>query len=481
MRALGRDIRGTRAAIAAACGDEAAGRIAHGLCGYTAQPPLAALRNPAMEHVDTLISARWVLPVEPDGAVLSDHAIAVTNGRVVAVEPENQARQRFSAAQYVARPQHVLLPGLINTHAQSAMTLLRGAAESASFDEWLNRQVRPRERRWMDAEYVRDGADLAIADMLTSGTTCFADMHLFPESVAQAAAAARMRACIGAPVSDAPSAWATNADDCFTRGLELHDEYANDPLVTTALAPCPPGELSDATLERVRRNADEIDMPVFMEVNRTHEAAGQTSRQGNERTLARLQRLGLLSPLLCAVHMVHADADDLDLAAAGGISIAHCPQANLKLGNALCPVPAIRARGINLTLATAGAAGNNDLNLLDELRTAALLANHLGAGMTAHDWLRVATLNAARALGLADVGAIVPGNWADLCCIDLGRAHTQPVYDPAAQILFAASRDQVSDVWVAGRALVSAGRLTRLDLDAIVERARRWQQRIAAR
>jgi 5-methylthioadenosine/S-adenosylhomocysteine deaminase len=433
-----------------------------------------------MEHVDTLISARWVLPVEPHGRVLDAHAVAVSRGRIVAVEPVLQALQRFSADEYIERPTHVLLPGLINTHTHAAMTLLRGAAESSSFDTWLKEQIWPREQRWIDAEYVRDGTQLAIADMLTSGTTCFVDMHLFPEVVAQTASAARMRACVGLPVIDSPSAWAASADEYLDKGLRLHDEYGADPLITTTLSPYAPWAVSDATLLRVRRAADELDLPMTMHVNETRAEAVANG----ERAVARLQRLGLLSPLLCAVHMVHLDDSDLDLAAAGGISIAHCPQSNLKLGNGVCRVPAIRARGINLTLGTDGAASNNDLNMLDEIRTAALLASGLAsdaAPMSAHDWLQVATINGARALGMADsIGSIVPDKWADLCCIDLGRAHTQPVYDPAAQIVYAASRDQVTDVWVAGRALVTDGRLTRMDVGDIIERARHWQQRISA-
>lgn len=433
-----------------------------------------------MEHVDSLISARWVIPVEPAGSVLEAHAVAVNRGRIVAVEPVLQALQRFSADEYVERPTHVLLPGLINAHTHAAMTLLRGAAESASFHVWLHEQIQPREQRWIDAEYVRDGTQLAIADMLTSGTTCFADMHLFPEIAAQTASATRMRACIGLPVLDAPSLWASSADEYLDKGLRLHDEYRGDPLITTALAPYAPWALSDATLLRVRRNADELELPMTMHVNETR---AEVVVEG-ERTIDRLQRLGVLSPLLCAVHLVHADDLDLDLVAAGGVNVVHCPQSNLKLGNGVAAIPAMRARGINLTLGTDGAASNNDLNMLDELRTAALLARGLrgsGPHMGAHDWLQIATINAARALGLGDViGSITPDKWADLCCIDLGRAHTQPVYDPAAQIVYAASRDQVTDVWVAGRALVANGRLTCMDEAAVVDRARYWQQRIAA-
>ncbi len=432
-----------------------------------------------MEPIDTLITARWVIPIEPRDSTLTDHAVAVHQGRILAVLPAQAALERFAPRQLIDRPRHVLLPGLVNAHTHAAMALLRGAAESSSFEHWLTRQVWPLERRWIDAEYVRDGTQLAIADMLTSGTTCFADMHLFPEVVAQTASTLRIRACIGLPVLDAPTLWAGSADECLDKGLQLHDEYRDDPLITTVLAPYATWALGDESLSRVRRNADELELPMTMHVNETRaHAAGN-----GEPALARLERLGLLSPLLTAIHMVHLDAADLERYARGGGSVVHCPQSNLKLGNGVCPVPALKAHGINLALGTDGAASNNDMSLLDEMRSAALLASGLfpdATQISAHDWLRSATLNGARALGMGElIGSLVPGKWADMCCVDLGRAHTQPVYDPAAQLLFAASRDQVSDVWVAGRALLRTGQLTQMDLPDVLNRAERWRDRIS--
>jgi 5-methylthioadenosine/S-adenosylhomocysteine deaminase len=231
-------------------------------------------------------------------------------------------------------------------------------------------------------------------------------------------------------------------------------------------------------LKRVQRTADELELPVIVHVNEHRDSAASAG----ERSFDRLHRLGLLSPLLMAVHVVAAQDAELDLAAREGVSIAHCPQANLKLGCGVCPAPAFLARQANLAIGTAGAAGNNDMSLLDELRTAALLARGLqpsATPITPHQWLQAATLNGARALGLGDViGSIAPDKWADLCCIDLNRAHTSPVHDVAAQIVYAASRDQVSDVWVAGRALLTDHQLTRLDLNDILRRAERWRQRI---
>jgi 5-methylthioadenosine/S-adenosylhomocysteine deaminase len=433
-----------------------------------------------MDHVDTLIAARWIVPIEPEGVVLEHHAIAIRDGRIVAIEPEKSARERFAADRVVARPTHVVLPGFVNAHTHAAMTLLRGAAESSRFEHWLKQQVWPLEQRWLDAEYVRDGTELAIADMITSGTTCFADMHLFPEVVAQTAAEAKIRACIASPIVDFATAWAGSTDEYLEKGLRLHDEYRNDPLVTTMLAPYAPWAVSDTTLSRVQRLADEMESPVAMHVNESP----SDNEPGAERAIARLERLGLLSPLLTAIHMVHVTDDDLERAARGGISVAHCPQSNLKLGNGIARVSAFRQHGLNVTLGTDGAASNNDLSMLDEIRTAALLATgtprEANASMGAHDWLQIATLNGARALCLADqIGSLVPGKWADLCCVDLSRPHTQPVHDVAAQLVYAASRDQVTDVWVAGRALLNEGTLTQTDIADVVRRAQLWQTRIS--
>jgi 5-methylthioadenosine/S-adenosylhomocysteine deaminase len=266
--------------------------------------------------------------------------------------------------------------------------------------------------------------------------------------------------------------WAGSASECLDKGFKLRDEYREDPLITTALAPVEPASLSDETLERVRRLADELELPICMHVNES---------RGSAPSLERLEQLGLLSPLLVAVHMVKLDSADVDRVAAAGASVVHCPQSNLKLGSGLCPVPLFKDRAVNVALGSGGVS-NNDL--LAELRSAALIASSMfptASPVDAHEWLQTATLNGARALGLAEsIGSLVPGKWADVCCIDLGHPNTQPTYDPASQIVFAASREQVSDVWVAGRMLVRDRELTHLDTSAVLNRAELWRARIAA-
>ncbi len=435
-----------------------------------------------MEPVDTLVCARWVLPVEPTGHALDDHAVAIRSGRIVAVLPEAEALRRFDAAEIVRRPTHALLPGLVNAHTHAAMSLLRGLAENQSLGPWLKDTIWPIERRWVDPEYVRDGTELAIAEMLRGGTTCFADMHLWPDVVARTAAEVHMRACVGLVVTDAETRWAATADEYIDKGMSLRDEYKGDPLITAHFAPHAPYSVSDATLMRVRRLADELEIPVSIHLHETRWEIEQSLARNGMRPLARLAGLGLASPLLVAVHMTQVDAADIETLANAGAAVVHCPESNLKLGNGVAPLGELLGRGVRVALGTDGAASNNDLDLLGEARTAGLLASGVGGTpgtVIASDLLRMATLEGARALGLGEtIGSLVPGKWADLCCIDLRRTRSWPVHDVATALVYSANSNQVTDTWVAGRHILADGTLRYLDEQSALDRAEAWRARM---
>jgi 5-methylthioadenosine/S-adenosylhomocysteine deaminase len=435
-----------------------------------------------MEPVDTLICARWVLPVEPDGSVLADHAVAVRAGRIVAVLPAAEARARYAPQEVLERPQHALLPGLVNAHTHAAMTLLRGRAENLPLARWLEDAIAPIERRWVDPEYVRDGTELALAEMLRGGVTCFADMQLWPGIVARTAAELHVRASVGLVVEQAATRFAAGPDEYIEKGMALRDEYRGDPLVATHFALGPAHELDDATLVRVRRLADELEIPVALPVHESAWEVAESLARHGARPLARLGGLGLVSPLLVAVHATQLQSADLDALAASGAAVVHCPQSNLKLGSGVCPAADLLGRGVRVALGTDGAAANNDLDLLSEMRTAGLLASGVSArpgALVASDLLRMATLEGARALGLGEAtGSLVPGKWADLCCVDLRTPGSWPVHDVAATLAYACSSRQVSDTWVAGRHLYAAGSLRYIDESALLERADAWRVRI---
>jgi len=433
-------------------------------------------------QVESLINARWVIPVEPEGQVLEHHSIAIEAGRIHAILPTAEAREQFHAQRTVDLPRHALIPGLVNAHTHAAMSLFRGLADDLPLMDWLQQHIWPAEQRWVHEEFVADGTRLAIAEMLRGGTTCFNDMYFFPDVTGQVAAATGMRAVIGLILIDFPSAWAEDAEGYLARAVEVHERFRNEPLIRTAFAPHAPYSVSDGPLERMRVLDAELNLPVHMHVHETADEVQQGLAQHGKRPLARLQELGLLGPSLVAVHMTQLEDAEIEAIARAGVNVVHCPESNLKLASGFCPVARLLEAGVNLALGTDGAASNNDLDLLGEMRTAALLGKGVASdpsALPARQVLHMATLGGARALGLGEeIGSLVAGKAADIAAIDLGQPQTQPVYDPVSQIVYAAGREQVSDVWVAGRRLVSNGRVNCLDIPEIVRNAARWGERI---
>lgn len=435
------------------------------------------------ESCDLLIEAGWVVPVEPHGVVLEDHAVAVRDGRIVAVLSRGEAGSRFAARETVSRPGSVLLPGLVNAHTHNPMTLLRGVADDLALQEWLQQHIWPVEAAVIGPEFVADGVALAIAEMLRGGTTCCNENYFFPDVQAATYRRHGFRARVGLPVIDFPTAWARTDDEYFDRAGEVHDQWRGDALVSTAFAPHAPYTVSDASFERIRMLADQLDIPVHCHVHETATEVAESQERHGQRPLARLDRLGLVNDRLIAVHMTALEPSEIALCAQRGASVVHCPESNLKLASGFCPVAALQAAGVNLAIGTDGAASNNDLDMLGELRTAALLAKAVSGDPTALDAagaLRAATLGGARAMGLdADIGSIEPGKQADLACIDLDPLETQPLHHVLSQLAYATGRHQVTDVWIAGQARLRGRVLVDMDVEALVANARQWRARIA--
>jgi len=437
-----------------------------------------------MQKIDLLVNASWVIPVEPEGTVLDNHALAIHEGQILDVLPTAVARNRYQASIVKQLDQQVLLPGLINTHTHAAMSLMRGLADDLPLMDWLNQHIWPTESKWVNEEFVRDGSMLAIAEMLRSGTTCFNDMYFFPDVTAQVCEKAGIRAVVGLIALDFPTIWAQTPSEYINKGLELFDKLKNSSLVRTAFAPHAPYTISDAPLEQIRTLADELDIPVHMHVHETREEINLSNEKYAVRPLERLNRLGLLSPTMLAVHMTHINDDELELVCRAGIHIVHCPESNLKLASGFCPVKRLIDAGANVALGTDGAASNNDLDMISEMRTAALLGKAVAddaAALNAAQVLSMATINGARALGLADeTGSLVAGKRADFIAIDLSQVETQPLYNPISQIVYASGRNQVTDVWVNGKQLLSQRKLTTLDEEKLLIKAQIWAERIAS-
>lgn len=431
-----------------------------------------------------LILPRLLVPVRPARQVLENMAVAVRGADIVAVLPRKAALARWPGARRIALDEHMLLPGLINMHTHSPMTLLRGYADDLDLQVWLNDFIWPAEKAFMGPDFVKTGTELAIAEMLRGGTTCFSEMYFFPEIIAAAAREAGMRAWVGAPVIMFPTAWANGCDECIDKGLSLGERWRDDPLITTALAPHTPYSVDDAALRRVAMASEENGMRIHMHVLETAWETGESQRQHGKATLQRLADLGLLNERLLAVHMTQLADADLPGLAEAGVNVIHCPESNLKLASGMCPVADLMDAGVNVALGTDGAASNNDLDLLAEARTAALLAKGVAADpcvLDAFQALEMMTMNAAAALGQADrIGSVEAGKLADLCAIRLDALSTTPVYDPVSHLIYAASSRQVSHVWVGGRALLADGEFLHMDTTTLIEQAHAWQKRISA-
>ena len=433
---------------------------------------------------DLLIEAGWVVPVEPHAVVLEDHAVAVRGGVIVDILPIAEARARYRAAETVARPEAALIPGMVNAHTHNPMTLLRGIADDLPLMEWLQGHIWPVEAAVIGPQFVEDGITLAIAEMLRGGTTCANENYFFPDVQAAVYKRHGFRARVGLPVIDFPTAWAQSSDEYFDRAGEVHDLWRDDPLVATAFAPHAPYTVSDANFERIRMLADQLDLPVHLHTHETAQEVADSIKLHGQRPLARLDRLGLVNDRLIAVHMTQLSDAEIELCAQRGVSVVHCPESNLKLASGFCPACKLHRAGVNLAIGTDGCASNNDLDMVGETRTAALLAKAVAEDASALDAfsaLRAATLGGARALGFeTKVGSIEIGKQADLVCVDLGQLETQPLHHVVSQLIYATGRHQVSDVWIAGAAKLRERTLVDLDVQALIANARQWRGRIAA-
>jgi 5-methylthioadenosine/S-adenosylhomocysteine deaminase len=432
--------------------------------------------------VDLVIQARWIIPVVPESVTYKNYALVINEGNIIDLLPAQNAKEKYQTKVLEQLDNHVLLPGLINSHTHASMSLMRGIADDLPLMDWLQNHIWPLEQKWVGEAFVRDGTDLAIAEMIRGGTTCFNDMYFFPEITADQAIKYGMRASIGLIVIDFPSAWAEHSEAYLKKGVALHKQLCHESLITTAFAPHAPYTVSDEPLIKIRALAKELDVPIHMHLHETLHEVEEQKNKTNQTPLQRLHQLDLLSPSFMAVHMTQLSDLEIDLVAETGPHIIHCPESNLKLASGFCPITQCLEKGINVALGTDGAASNNDLDMFGEMRTAALLAKGVSndaSAVPAMTALKMATVNAAKALGIEQkTGSLSLGKAADVIAIDFNQLETQPLFDPISQIVYAAGRHQVSDVWVEGKQLLKKRSLTTINCEDLKSRVTEWQERL---
>ncbi len=438
---------------------------------------------------NTLISVRWLITAAANGMRTIEYAALIFNeaGVITAVGKAADLANSENIANRIDLPNHLLAPGLINAHCHAAMSLLRGAADDLPLHRWLQERIWPMEGELVDDDFVQTGTQLAVAEMLLGGTTTCVDMYFYSRTVARVFLAAGMRGVLALPVIDFPTRYASDADAYITTGLSVRDEFADEPLLSFALAPHAPYTISDATFAHVLAFANELGLPVHTHLQETAQEVKDALAQSGERPTARLARLGALGPDFFAAHCVHLNEEDIATLARYGSSVVHCPSSNLKLASGLAPITQMLAAGINVSLGTDGAASNNRLDLFEEMRLAALIgkvqANDASAVNSAQAFT-MATLGGARATGLATVtGSLEVGKAADMIALSLNSPGMTPLFDPVSHFVYAASRADVSDVWVAGVQRVKQGTLTGASpatMSELVPKIQSVSERVAA-
>jgi len=437
-----------------------------------------------MQNRYQIIQPDWILTVNSDFEVLQDFAVLIEDNLIHSLVPNDEVAELdcYAQAEIIPLPNCALLPGLVDSHTHASMSLFRGMADDLPLMEWLTDHIWPAESNWVCPEFTIDGFRLAAAEMIRSGTTCLSDMYYFPGEMAVCAQQIGIRSVVGLIVLDFPSVWARDATEYLHKALAVHDQIRELPLVSSAFAPHAPYTVSDEPLRQIAMYSNELDIPVHMHVHETAAEVAEALQKTGQRPLQRLDQLNLLNSNLIAVHMTELDEFEIELVAEAGVNIAHCPESNLKLGSGICPVASLLELGVNVCLGTDGAASNNDLDLLGEMRTAAMLAKGSSGDARACDArqaIEMATINGARALGMADlIGSIESGKRADLIAIDLSDLNTQPLYDPVAQIVYAAASRQVSHVWIDGTAQLKDFEFCHLDTNEIIAKAASWAQKI---
>ena len=410
--------------------------------------------NTAVNIVDLIIEARWLLPVIPHNTLLERQAVVIKHGMIIDICAITTAHERYQTSETVQLNDHVLMPGLINLHTHAAMCLMRGLADDLPLMPWLQDHIWPAEAQLVSPAFVRDGTLLSCAEMLAGGVTTFNDMYFYPQSAAEASIQAGMRANLGLVVLEFASNYANDAEDYIDKGTKARDQLKQEPLISFSFAPHAPYTVSDATFTQINILSDQLNISIHTHLHETQDEITQGEQTYGVRPLARLAHLGLLNSSTTLAHCVHLNAIEMQLLAEHGSHIAHCPSANLKLASGIAPIAEYAKHGINIGLGTDGAASNNRLDLFAEVRLAALLAKGQSGDATvisAHEALRMATINGAKALGMDDkIGSIETGKLADLTAVKLSDFNMQPMFDVASHLVYVAGRENVSHVWVNG-------------------------------
>jgi len=425
-----------------------------------------------MEEIDTLLSASWVLPIIPRRKIFENYSVAIDNGIIIDLLPTKKALKKYQANTSLNLNNQVLMPGLINAHTHASMNLFRSLADDLPLLDWLQNYIWPVEKKFINADTVKAGVQLAMAEMIRGGTTYFNDMYFFPLDAAEVIIKTGMRATGSLVLMNVPTKWAKNEKDYLKKIKTVYKQHPNSDLINWILMPHAPFTCSDESLREIKRLSDELNLTVHSHAHETLNDIALDVKKYHCRPLERFFRADLLNDKLSLAHVVHLTQYEMHLLKDNNVNVIHCPESNMKLGNGIANMARLAKMGINVALGTDGAASNNDLDMFGEMRSAALIAKGVTQNPTVFsdfEVLEMATINGAKAVGLENViGSIEKGKSADIIAVDLSHYFTQPIYNPASLLVYAANRLQVSHVWVKGNLLLQEEKFKTLDIEKVL-------------
>ncbi|HVF45696.1 MAG TPA: amidohydrolase [Pyrinomonadaceae bacterium] len=441
---------------------------------------LAATQRP--RRVDLIVSGGTVVTMDASRRVIEDGAVAVQGGRIVAVGKRGDIARRYSAGEVIDARGRAVIPGLVNGHTHIPMTLFRGIADDLDLNEWLTKYIFPAEAKNVTEEFVRAGAQLGLAEMIRGGTTTYCDMYYFEDAIAEETERAGVRGLLGETVIDFPVPDNKTWPAAMAYAERFVARWKGNRLITAAVAPHAPYTVSEAHLREVRAFADRTGAPVVTHVAETRKEVDDISRDHGARPVEYLARIGFLGPRVVAAHTVHLTEGEISLLKQNGVGSVHNPQSNMKLASGVAPVPAMMRAGVALGLGTDGAASNNDLDMWEEMDTAAKLhklTTNDPKTLTAEEALALATIGGARALHMdSDIGSLEAGKRADIVVVDLDALNQTPRYNIYSHLVYATKAADVRTVVIEGRVVMRDRRLLTLNEALIKQKARSLRERV---
>ncbi len=440
------------------------------------------MTNPSKKNASIIISASWIFTSNSEGELLSDYSIVIEDNKIIDLVPQSKVFDEYVASDIYELTDHILIPGLINTHTHAAMSLFKGFSDDLPLQDWLSNHIWPAEKKFVSSSFVKDGSVLALAEMIKSGITTFNDMYFFPDATAEAAKELGVRGNIGLVVLDFPTNYAADPEDYLLKGFDFRDKWRNEELITTCIAPHAPYSVSDEAFTLINTFAEELNINIHTHLHETQWEINESIEKYGVTPVQRLNNLGIIGPSLMAAHCVHLNNQDIAILAKNKVNIIHNPSSNMKLGSGFSDTSKMLKQNLNISLGTDGSASNNRLDVMEEMRLAALLIKGSTQSpelLPAKEAIKMATINGAKALGLdSEIGSIEINKKADLVAINLNSIENQPVYNPLATLVYSSSRSDISYVWINGEIKLKDKNLVKIDEDRIIQLAKKWQRKL---